>query len=324
MQIKKTTLTAIALMGIASAASAQTDSVKAGLRRFTARNFSEERTLNLYWETAPSHDYTLKQNGDVLEKGRMRNEHTIKFTTVIQIVDTRRFTLNARGYANFYKFDTEQPSAFMKSDEDDTYSYYRGELSASYIFTVGARPLIVRGAVSYDGYNGGWGRVDGSLTALYMFRNKEHETLGVGLSGMALFNRIPVLPIVIYSRQFSPTWRIDITLPSRMHLRCQFADRHRLSLGCLLSSDIFYCKPYYGNPPKTALYRNTTVKGELAYEYIVSRHFYFIARGGVSKPIKSGYYKTSRKGDGDGNPLIEYSTSLTPFFYLGFSYNLFK
>ena len=54
-------------------------------------------------------------------------------------------------------------SAYMKSNEDDTYSYYKGELTASYIFTIGNKPLIVRGAVSYDGYNDGFGKVDGLL-----------------------------------------------------------------------------------------------------------------------------------------------------------------
>lgn len=292
------------------------DKEKANLRRFTARNFSEERTFNLYWETTPSHDYTLKHDGNVIKRGRMRNEHTVKFSTVVPIVDKGRFTLNAKGYANFFVNDF--------SETNENYSYYKGELASSYILDVGGKPFILRGTVSYDGYNSGFGCIDATFTALYMMKNSARTTFGIGMGGMLLYDKIPVVPVLIYSHEFSPTWRIDMTLPSNAYMRCQFANRHRLSLGTVLATDQFYCKPDIEALPSKALYKNTTVKGELSYEYIVNSHFYFIARGGLSKPINSGYYKTNRKGDGDGNPLIEYKTPFTPFAYLGFSYNLFK
>lgn len=313
--MKRKIITA-ALIAISVTATAQTDSVKTELRRFTARNFSEERTLNLYWETAPSHNYTLKQHGNVIRRGRMRNEHTVKFTTVIPVVGKSRFTLNAKGFANFFVNDL--------SPKDENYSYYKGELSASYILNAGGKPFILRGTLSYDGYNDGFGRVDATLTALYMIKSSAQTTLGIGMSGMLLYDKIPAVPVIIYSHEFNPTWRIDMTLPSNAYLRCQFANHHRLSFGSVITSDQFYCKPDIESVPSSALYKNTTVKSELAYEYIVNNNFYFIARGGLSKPLNSGYYKTNRKGDGKGKPIVKYDTAVTPFFYLGFSYNLFN
>lgn len=90
-----------------------------------------------------------------------------------------------------------------------------------------------------------------------------------------------------------------------------------------MESDQFYMKPGIANLPEVCLFSKTNIKTELVYEYIINKHFYLIARGGGIGVLKSGLYKTNRKGI-DGDPYIEISHPMTPFFNLGFSYNIFK
>lgn len=76
----------IMLCGVTSAmAQAQNDTLTQEIRSYIARNFSEARTFNLYWETTPSHRYSLKQHGSITERGKMRSEHTVKFATTIPV-----------------------------------------------------------------------------------------------------------------------------------------------------------------------------------------------------------------------------------------------
>lgn len=329
--MKKLLLITVIFLNVVAVVKAQTvseDSVKTEVRRYTARNFSEERTFNLYWETSPSHNYTLEQNGEKIEKGRMRYEHVIKFSTIIPVIDKKKFTLNVKGYANFHKFEARNEvtgsSSVIYKGEDDLFNYYKAELNASYIFNVFNKPLILRAAISGDGWHKGIEKMDGSLTALYLLKNSERTKFYVGMHLMALYDKIPASVIVIYTHQFNKNWGVDISLPSRAFLRYQFCNRHRLSMGNLLESDQYYYKPEMEGLPETVLFKSTNLKAELDYEYILNKRFFFIVRGGVNKTIKSGFYKTNRKGNGDGDPLMEYTQPFTPFFYLGFSYNIFK
>lgn len=304
------------------------DSVKAEVRRYTVRNFSEERSFNLYWETSPNHDYTMKRDGENIENGKMRNEHTIKFSTIIPVIDKKKFTFNIKGYANFHKFETESNMADATSiiykGEEDVFSYYKAELNASYIFNVFNKPLILRAAISGDGWNKGIEKMDGSLTALYLLKSSERTKLYVGMHFMVLYDKVPATPLIMFSHQFNRNLNADISLPNRAFLRWQFANSHRLSIGGMIEGEQYYYKPEIEGLPETTLFKYSNLKAELDYEYIINKRFFFIARGGVTKPFKSGFYKTNRKGNGDGDPLMEYSQPLTPFFYLGFSYSLFK
>lgn len=304
------------------------DSTKTEVRRYTARNFSEERSLNLYWETSPNHDYSLKQNGQKVENGRMRSEHIIKFTTIVPLVDKKKFTLNVKGAAYFHTLETmnDEPgaSSILYEEGEDGFSYYKAEVNASYMFNLFKKPLIVRASMSGDGWNNGIEKMDGAVTALYLIKNSEQTKFYVGIHFTALYDQLPIMPLVIYTHQFNPHLGIDISLPSRMFLRYQFGNRNRISLGGVIESNQFYYKPRIGGLPETALFKVTNLKAEFDYEYIINKHFFFIVRGGITKPFKSGFYKTNRKGNGDGDPLMEYSQPLTPFFYLGFSYNIWK
>lgn len=311
-----------------TAQTVSTDSAKTEVRRYTARNFSEERTFNLYWETSPDRNYHLKQSGQKMERGRIRNKHTVKFSAVIPILDKSQFTLNVKGNANFYKFDVKNdmpniPSLINKGAEK-LFSYHKIEVNTSYMLNVFQRPLVLQATVSGDGWNGGFGRVDGTLTALYMLNYGERSQFYAGLCFIALYDFLPVLPIIIYSYQFTPDFYTDISLPSSAYMRWQFANSHRLSLGMLTDAEMFYCKPRSEQLPETALFKLVNLKAELDYEYIINDHFYLIARCGVTKPFESGFFKVNRKGKGVCSPLVDYSQRATSFFNIGFSYNIWK
>lgn len=327
--MKNVTIYVILLLSMITIAQtqAQTDTLKTQLRRYVARNFSEARTFNLYWETNPAYDYTLKQNGSVLEKGEMRNINTVKFAATVPVLQLKNFSLYANGQANFYMFETYNNTDGLPSsifpDNEENYDYYKGTINGTYRTRIAGKPLILNANISGDGWNNGFEVVQGSLSAIMVFKQNATTNFSVGLHGMTHFNQLPVIPIISYWHQFSPSLSIDVTLPSKTYLRYQFLNNHRLSVGTSMESDQFYMKPGIANLPEVCLFSKTNIKTELVYEYIINKHFYLIARGGGIGVLKSGLYKTNRKGI-DGDPYIEISHPMTPFFNLGFSYNIFK
>lgn len=303
------------------------DTLTQEIRSYVARNFSKARTFNLYWETRPSHDYTLKRNGQEIENGKMRGIHTIKFGVNIPVLLLKKFSLYANGQTNFYQFETTNNSTGGNSpiftENEDGYKYYKGGISGTYRTSIASKPFILSANVSGDGWNKGFEKMDASLSAIMVLKNTSRTNLSVGLHGMALYSQLPVVPIITYWHQFDPKLSIDVTLPSKLYLRYQFNDNHRLSLGASMEGERFYVKTNLEGLPETSLYNETTIKPELVYEFIINKHFYLIARGGGTALIQSGFYKTNRKGDG-GDPLVDFDRSIQPFFNLGFSYNLFK
>ncbi len=308
-------------------AQTQTDSLKQGIRRYIARNFSEARTFNLYWETNPSQDYTLKQKGNEAEKGKMSDVHTIKFSVTVPVLLLKNFSLYANGQFNSYQFKTTNnenegnSAVFLRNDKG--YNYYEGTLTGTYRTRIGSKPLMLIASAFGDGWNKGFEKAQGMFSAIMIFKQSRTSSLSAGLYGMTLYDKLPVIPIIAYSHQFSPNWSIDLTLPSRTYMRYQFSNSHRLSLGASLANEHFYLKTGMEGLPEVAYFNKTSIKPEIVYEYIIDKHFYLIARAGGSATVAGGIYGTNRKGV-DGDPYLKLKQPMTPFFNLGFSYNIFK
>ncbi|MFV0536260.1 MAG: DUF6268 family outer membrane beta-barrel protein [Dysgonomonas sp.] len=310
-----------------SAQISSSDTITQKIRSYVARNFSQARTFNLYWETGPSFDYKLKKNGQEIENGKIRDTHTIKFGVNVPILLLKKFSVYVNGQANYHKFEaidnTTSNISSVFSKKDGAYSYYKGGFSTTYRTKVLGKSLLLNANISGDGWEKGFEKIEGTFSAVMVLKNTPTTNLSLGAYGMTLYNQIPIMPIITYWHQFNPKLSLDVTLPSRVYLRYQLNDQHRFSLGSQMEGERFYMQPNIEGLPKTSLYSNTTIKPELVYEFIINKHFYLIARGGGSAIINSGFYKTNRKGI-DNDPLVEFDRSVTPFFNLGFSYNLFK
>ncbi|MBL4559836.1 MAG: hypothetical protein JKX79_02510 [Labilibaculum sp.] len=306
----------------------ETDSLSKELRHYVARNFSEARTFNLYWETGPSHSYTLKQNGRAIENEKIQTEQIVKFQTTIPILLHKKFSLYANGQANFYMFDVSNDSggsmSSLFSNDEESHQYYKAGISSVYKTRFVTKPLIISTTISGDAWNKSFEKIHATLSAISILKSSKSTTFGVGLHAMSLYSQIPILPLIIYGHQFNPNLSIDVVLPNRAYLRYQFCNNHRLSIGATLESENFYLNPNLENVPKTSLYQRSSIKSKLVYEYIINNHFYITAQAGVAQIIKSGLYGTNRKGIDKGDPYVEYNQPMTPFFYFGFSYNLFK
>lgn len=304
-----------------------TDSIKQGVRRYIARNFSEARTFNLYWQKTPSHDYTLLQNGKEIEKGEFSHVNTIKFSVTVPVLLLKNFSLYANGQFNSYQFETRDnisggKSTIFSKSNDGGYNYYEGTLTGTYRTKLAGKPLILIASAFGDGWNKGFEKAQGMFSAIMLLKQSPKSSLSVGLYGMTLYEKIPIFPIITYSHQFTPNWSIDLTLPSRSYVRYQL-NNHRFSAGAALESEHFYMKSGMENVPEVSFFNKTIIKPELVYEYIINKHFYLIARGGGSALVNGGLYGTNRKGI-DGDPYVKFKQPMTPFFNVGFSYNLFK
>lgn len=304
-----------------------TDSVVVrGARKYVARNFSEARTLNLYWETAPSHDYTLNQNGKEIENGSIRYMNTINFSATVPLLLKKKFSVYANGHFNSYQFEainkiSETRSAILSRDEGG-HDYYEGTLTGTYRTRIGRKPLLLIATGAGDGWDKGFGKVQGMFSAIMVLKQSATTTLYAGLYATTLYDKLPVIPIITYWHQLNPNLSIDITLPSRTYLRYQFSNNQRFSIGASMENEHFYMESEIENLPKVSLFNKTSIRPQLVYEYIINNHFYLSARAGASAIIKGGLYNTNRKGI-NGNPYVEFTQPLTPFFNVGCSYNLF-
>lgn len=326
--MKKITIYLMMLLVATVTVTAQTatDSLVQGGRRYVARNFSEVRTFNLYWETTPSQDYTLQQNGKEIENGKIRDVSTLKFSTTIPVVLLKNFSLYANGHFNAYRFETinnvtESESAIFSKNEEG-YNYYEGTVTGTYRTKIGNKPLVLVATGSGDGWNKGFEKVQGIFSAIMIFKRSATTSFGAGLCGMTLYETTPILPIINYWHKFNQNLSIDVILPSRAYLRYQYQNNQRFSIGASMESEHFYMESGLKGLPEVSFFNKATIKAELVYEYIINHHFYLSARIGSAALIKGGLYNINRKSS-NGNPYVKFTQPMTPFFNLGFSYNLF-
>lgn len=317
-------------MAFAMPCSAQvaTDSIADDFRSLVARHFSRYRTVNLTWETKWRHDYTLTHGNDEVERGKKKDQHTIRFSTMVPIVKKQNLSLYANVQFNSYQFRTEGSTVFT----DDSYNYYAGGFNGSYYFSVFGRPLIASANVTVDGWDRGWGKVQGRFSATMVVRRTAATVFTAGVMGMTLFNTMPVMPVISYWHRFAnPDLSIEITMPSQFYVRYQYGHQ-RISAGASMSADNFYLRPNIEGVPAVCYYSEAVLRPEVNYEYIISRHFYISVRAGASMVMKGGLYTKNRKGvkvtadDGstESQPLVQQSRPVTPFFSVGLSYSLFK
>lgn len=313
-------------------AQSRTDSLKRGISRYTDRNFSELRTVNLHWEVMPSYNYTLKHSDRDFEKGKMETSRNVKFQTTIPVFRSGKFSLYANGNIDYYHFEVnpndDKPSELFTEKENDRL-YMKGGLALNYYATLFGKPLLLSVSAGIDGWEKGVEQFQGGFMANLLLKQTHKNSVSVGLYAMYPYQITPVVPIVIWTHRLNPNWILDFTLPSRMYVRYQ-RGKHRLSAGTQMETEQFYIQA----PTKymdasqqegtsTYYYNRSLFKAELVYECILNKRFYFIARGGGAGTITGGLYDTDRKGI-DNKPFVEISHSVTPFFNVGFSYSIFR
>lgn len=311
-----------------------TDSLANDFRTFVSVNFSRFRTVNAFWETQLNHDYIFTLDGKDVEKGRKKNLHTFKFSTMIPIVKSKRLSLYANMQYDRYQFDTENklnhaPSAVFAQNH---YDYFAGGLNGSYYMSLFRKPFVISASVTADAWNKGWGMLMGTASGVMVFKNTAWTTFSAGIMLMTHFSSIPIMPILTYWHRFkNPNLSADITFPSQFYLRYQMK-KQRISLGAFMSSDNFYLKTNLEGAPRISYYCDAVLKPEIHYEYIINKHIYLSAHAGLSMVMTGGLYKKNRKGirvnNEDGNsevePVVKQDRSPIPFFNVGISYSLFK
>ena len=330
--MKKTVLklvctTGLLLAGLTVSAQETVDSLRENVARYAARNFSESRTFNLYWEVSPTHDYTLERNGQEIESGKMKMLRTVKFQMLLPVFRTRKFSVYADGEFNTNHFETDGTqganSIFTQGNNgNDNHIYYKAGVRANYYMRVAGKNLLLSAFAAADGLEKKFGTMQGSIMALMSLKQSAANRVSVGVYVMVPFQITPVVPIITWTHQFDAHWLVDLTLPSRTYIRYQNGN-HRFSAGMSMENEHFYLKPGLEGLPEVCYYSKSLIRPEMVYECILNKHFYLIARAGGIGVIDGGLYNKDRKGI-DGDPFVKISHPMTPFFNVGFSYNIFK
>lgn len=308
-----------------------TDSLADDFRSITAKNFSRYRTVNFSYETKWAHDYTFSLDGKEVEKGRKKNLHTMRFSTMVPLLKLRKVSLYANVQYACYKFDNYGDATSIVFN-NDTYDYYSGGINGSYYMSLFNRPLILSADIIADGWDEGFGKLHGRASAVMVITNTGRTSFSAGIMGMTLFSSIPVMPVIAFWHKFNnPNLSVDITMPSQFYLRYQMTNQ-RISVGASMTADNFYLKTDLEGKSSVYYYSDAVLKPEIHYEYIINRHFYLSAHAGLSMVMKGGLYTKNRKGvkikNEDGKtevePIVKQDRSPVPFINAGISYSLFK
>lgn len=159
------------------------DSLASESRAFAAKNISRYRTLNISYETKWAHDYTFALDGNEVEKGRKKDLHTLRFSTMIPLLKLRRMSLYANFRGAHYLFDHYGEGDFSSQIfSNDHYNYYYGGFNGSYYMNLFNRPLIISAEVAIDGWDKGWGILQGRFSAVMMVKNKARTKFSAGNS----------------------------------------------------------------------------------------------------------------------------------------------
>ncbi len=320
--MKNLFLSAVLIMSAMVCGNAQTttDSLNGDFQAIAARNFSRYRTVNLNMEMMGSHDYKFKAGDNTLEKSHKSDLRSIRLSTMLPVWKKNGFLLYGRlQYANYNVHTSGQSSIFLEED----YHPFQGGLGSSYATSLFGRPLYLSAEVIVDGWEKGFGIVQGRMAAAMVFAHKPNTRFVVGLAGITS-GRFPVVPMFSYWHSFAnPDWIVDITLPSHLFLRRQIK-RQRISVGAQMAVNSFYLRTSLPELPSTYFFSEVAVKPEVLYECILSKRFYVSASAGLYVPIRGALYSKSR------NHRIELSgrdvkqnSSTVPFVNVSLSYRLF-
>ncbi len=312
-----------------------TDSLANDFRTFAAKHFSRYRTVNAFWETKGTHNYTFETAGKEVEKRKKKNLHTLKFSTMVPILKLKHISFYANLQYSHYQFhtcDNDDKATSSVIFLRNAYDYFNGGLNGSYYTELFKKPLIISASVSADVWNEGSGKVYGTISAMMVLRNNKHTNFSIGIMGMTLFNTMPVLPIVVWWHRFdNPSLSIEVST-GQFYLRYQ-KDKQRISAGAAMGSENFYLHSYVGGSLETYYYCDAVLKPEIQYEYIINKRLYLTAHAGLSMVMKGRLYKKNRKGikvtDADTGKteveaIVKQDRSPVPFFNVGISYSLFK
>ena len=106
-------LSLLALLAMPCRAQVITDSLADDFRALAAKNFSRYRTVNLFWETKWAHDYNLTLDGKDVEKRRKKNLHTLRFSTMVPMLNLKNISLYANLQYSRYTLQTYGGKPFV-------------------------------------------------------------------------------------------------------------------------------------------------------------------------------------------------------------------
>lgn len=314
------------------------DSLNEDFRTITARNFSRYRTVNMSWEMKSNHDYDFTvinpETEEPAEEGRKKNLHTLRFSAMVPLIKGKRLSLYTNIMYNSYRFDSYDRNTGTDSQifrNNDGYDYYRGGINGTYMMQILGKPFLLSAEVAVDADKQAFGMVSGTLSAVMVIKNTRKTNISIGMAGMTLYNKIPIMPIVAYWHRFGTKWSVDITMPIQFYVRYEPSSTNRFSAGASMVAEQFYIQSDITGTENTYFYSDALLRPELCYEYIINRHLYLAARIGASMVMKGGLYSKSRKGidtyDSSGHstvePQVKQTRQMQPFFNIGISYSLF-
>lgn len=239
-----------------------------------------------------------------------------------QFVKSRSFTLTANAQYNTFDVDVENDrlSDGFTAEEigiNDLHITGNAGLTAQYNTFLLGKPFVGIGTVTTHFGEGGFQKVTGLLTGLFMLRQTRDTQFGIG--PVVLINsssKVPVFPAIMYQHRFS-----DL-LAAYVHggiIGLDFTPNNNnlFAIGADIDSKQVYFKTKDERLPRKSLLAISTFRPMLKYRLRLQRNLYIEAKAGVTILMKGKV-----TGANSTHEYIELSQKAQPFVLASVSYSL--
>lgn len=155
-----------------------------------------------------------------------------------------------------------------------------------------------------------------SATAIYGWKRDDNFMWGVGLTRTYRGGNLLHIPVLYYTRTFSPTWGIEAILPARANIRRNFGTNSLLMLGYELEGNSYYLGESTVKGHEGAMYlRRSEIKPRLTFERQLTGFIWLSAQAGMAFNWRYNVFHTRNPHAGE-KPVFTNSLRSVPYFNL--------
>jgi hypothetical protein len=291
--------------------------------KVTADKFAERRPFSIDYKQYGNYNSSSTLNGHDLPDGAFSNWSQLSASANINLVQQRRWWLQANGFYRFVSAEHDFPASTTATSQavSRDLHYHTEGLNVIYFSTLFGKTTIYSGSVNIDWSERSLERVRGLFTGAIVLKANNRTKLNVGI----LYSTDPgtfirVLPTLLYEHKFSERLMVDVFLPRYAYLRKKISGRDRLSAGWELDAQTTFFLRDLDQHGTTYQYRQVDVNPGLLYEHILPGSITLFLRAGVRI---NPYARTFEKDRSFTDYTWEGRADPAPYVNIGFSFNPF-
>lgn len=283
--------------------------------------FAETRMFDFEYVNKSSHRIQPVLRGDKQGKINVNNNRGFRTSFNIPVLKGNKWQLT---YSLFYRYEGMELIDAQGEMKEVDLNYISSTGSYTYFTSFLGKLLVLNGSLIIDGSQKNFERLKPMASAMLVLKKTKEASMSVGAIGIMDPNaKIPVFPIVSYSRNLENNWRLDIIFPQRVLLQTNFLANGRFSVGTQLNGSNFYHRTAklvdFANKFE---FRQTELRTGVSYEYLLNKSIVLTTKAGIINQISAKFGERG-KSFNDDDYLMKIKSGASSYVNLGISFNPF-